>query len=100
MDYDAFPAASADDALARVSIMRMAIDRAASRMGGRPDGIVYVGDAVWDARACRQLGLPFIGIAGGGDAERLRSEGAEAVFADYSDIAEFCAALQRALRLT
>ncbi len=99
MNYDAFPAASADDAHARTAIMRTAVDRAVSRMGRGPDGIVYVGDAVWDARACRQLGVPFVGISADSDAETLRAAGAQAVFADYSDIAEFCSALQHALRV-
>ncbi len=98
MDYDALPAASADDALSRVSIMRIAMDRAVSRMGAQPDSVVYVGDGIWDAWACRQLDLPFIGIAAGADAERLRAEGAQAVLADYSDLAEFHSAMQRALR--
>ncbi len=98
LDYDAFPAASADDALSRVSIMQVAIDRATSRTGCRPDRIAYVGDAVWDARACLRLGLPFIGIAAGRDADMLRAEGAQVVFADYSDIARFCSALEQALR--
>jgi phosphoglycolate phosphatase-like HAD superfamily hydrolase len=98
LSYDAFPAASADDAIARASIMRIAIDRAISQLGGLLEGVVYVGDAVWDARACRQLGLPFIGIAAGADADRLRAEGARAVLADYSDIAELCTVLEQSLR--
>jgi phosphoglycolate phosphatase-like HAD superfamily hydrolase len=97
LDYDAFPAASADDAISRVSIMQVAIERVTAHVGGlRPDTIVYVGDGIWDARACRQLNLPFIGIAAGPQAERLRAERARAVFSDYSDIIEFCAALARA----
>jgi phosphoglycolate phosphatase-like HAD superfamily hydrolase len=97
LDYDAFPTASADDARSRVSIMQIAIERSTSHVGGlRPDSIVYVGDGVWDARACRQLNLPFIGIAAGPHAERLRAEGAGAVFSNYADIAGFCTALARA----
>ena len=96
MHYDAFPAASADDAMSRVSIMQIAIDRVIAHGDGHhPDSIVYVGDGIWDARACRQLKLPFIGIAAGTHAEKLRQEGAHAVFPDYTGIAEFCAALAR-----
>lgn len=97
MSYDAFPAASADDAMARPAIMRTAMDRAASLIGHSPDSVVYVGDGVWDARACREIGIPFIGISGGADADRLRAEGAQAVFTDYSDVEAFCSALQQAL---
>jgi len=99
MRFDDYPSACADDAQPRASIMRLAIERAIVHTNGEvPRSIVYVGDGVWDARACRVLGLPFIGIGTGRDAERLRAEGAEAVFPDYSDLPEFCAALQRALR--
>jgi phosphoglycolate phosphatase-like HAD superfamily hydrolase len=98
MDYDAFPAASADDAEARLEIVELAIDRAITRFGlDRPDGIVYVGDGVWDARACRQLGVPIIGVADGARAEELRAEGARAVFRYYSGVATFREALSRAI---
>ena len=46
---------------------------------------VYVGDGIWDARACRTLGIPFIGIGSGERADRLVSEGAVCVFQNYSD---------------
>jgi phosphoglycolate phosphatase-like HAD superfamily hydrolase len=44
-----------------------------------------VGDGVWDARACRSLGIPFIGIGTGSRAKRLSAEGAVCVFPDFSD---------------
>jgi phosphoglycolate phosphatase-like HAD superfamily hydrolase len=47
--------------------------------------IVYVGDGVWDARACRALGIPFIGVGSGVRAARLASEGAVRVFKDLSE---------------
>lgn len=90
LHFDGLPFASSDDAAARTDIMRIAIERA----GMRPtDSIVYIGDAVWDARACRELQIPFIGIGAGDDARRLIEEGARAVFADYSDLPRFCAML-------
>jgi phosphoglycolate phosphatase-like HAD superfamily hydrolase len=46
---------------------------------------VYVGDGVWDVRACRSVGIPFIGIGTGSRATRLSAEGAVCVFADFSD---------------
>ncbi len=78
----------------RVSIMQIAIDRVMGRAGERrPDTIVYVGDGIWDARACQQLKVPFVGIAAGGHAETLRAEGAAEVFPDYSEMAAFCTTL-------
>jgi phosphoglycolate phosphatase-like HAD superfamily hydrolase len=82
--YDDYPAASSDDALDRESIIRLSMRRAAERYGGFSDA-VYIGDGVWDARACRSIGIPFIGVATNGRAARLAVEGAVYVFPDLSD---------------
>jgi phosphoglycolate phosphatase-like HAD superfamily hydrolase len=93
MCFDDHPAASADDALDRESIMRISMHRAAKRYGGPFAYAVYVGDGVWDARACRALGIPFIGIASGVRATRLVSEGAVRVFQDFADADSFLESL-------
>lgn len=99
LPYDAVPSSSADDAISRVSIMQIAIDRVIARADGhRPDSIVYVGDGIWDARACRDLGIPFVGVATGPRAQALRAAGAVEVFPDYSQMAEFCTVLTLAHR--
>jgi len=85
MCFDDHPAASADDAHDREFIMRFSMQRAAERYGAPFVSTVYVGDGIWDARACRALGIPFIGIGSGERAARLASEGAVRVFQDYSD---------------
>ncbi len=85
MCFDDHPAASADDALDRESIMRLSKQRAAERYGEAFACTVYVGDGVWDARACRSVGIPFIGIGTGSRATRLSAEGAVCVFLDFSD---------------
>ena len=85
MCFDDHPAASADDALGRESIMRLSKQRAAERYGVSFACIVYVGDGVWDARACCSVGIPFIGIGTGSRATRLSAEGAGCVFPDFSD---------------
>lgn len=85
MCYDDHPAASADDAHDRESIMRLSMQRAVERHGVPFVSTVYIGDGVWDARACRALGIPFIGIGSGVRATRLATEGAVRVFQDYSD---------------
>src|SRR5262245_39575706 len=84
MNYDAYPSASADDAAARPPIIQLAEQRAASRYGAFENS-VYVGDGVWDARACRALGIPFIGVGRGGQAEKLLAAGAVHVFPDFAD---------------
>jgi phosphoglycolate phosphatase-like HAD superfamily hydrolase len=85
MCFDDYPAASADDALDSESIMRLSRQRAAERYGESFACTVYVGDGVWDARACRSVGIPFIGIGTGSRGTRLSAEGAVCVFPDFSD---------------
>src|SRR6267143_3080930 len=85
MCFDDHPAASADDAPERESIMKLSKQRAGEWYGGPFAGTVYVGDGVWDARACRAVGIPFIGIGSGAGAARLASEGAVRVFQDFSE---------------
>ncbi len=82
--YDHYPAASSDDAFDRESIIRLCMRRAAERYG-RVGSTVYVGDGVWDARACRSVGIPFIGVATDDRAARLSAEGAACVFPDFTD---------------
>ncbi len=54
------------------------------------DSVIYVGDGVWDARACRNLGWPCIGIALDPiRAARLRAEGVKDVFPNYEDAVRF-----------
>src|SRR5947209_11570685 len=81
---DDYPAASSDDAFDRESIVRMSMQRAAERYGSL-GSTVYVGDGVWDARACRSVSIPFIGIGTGSRATRLSAEGAVCIFPDFSD---------------
>jgi len=65
--------------------MKLSEQRAGEWYGGPFAGTVYVGDGVWDARACRALGIPFIGVGSGVRAARLASEGAVRVFQDFSE---------------
>jgi phosphoglycolate phosphatase-like HAD superfamily hydrolase len=90
--YDDYPAASSDDALDRESIIRLSMQRAAERYG-KIFSTVYVGDGVWDARACRSVGISFIGVARDGRAARLSAEGAVCVFPDFSDTDLFLSSL-------
>lgn len=75
------PLSSADDAMTRTDIMRLALER----LDG-PRRATYIGDAPWDARAASQLGWAFIGRATGHDAQALRTAGAARVVADFSGL--------------
>jgi HAD superfamily hydrolase (TIGR01509 family) len=53
----------------------------------RPQDAVFVGDAVWDARACARAGVPCVGLLSGGtsEAELLRA-GAVRVYPGPADL--------------
>ena len=87
--------ASADDSSSRHQIMLTARGRAAAQYSvERFDSFVYVGDAVWDMDACRNLGVPFIGIGAG----QLQAAGATYVIPDFSDCGRFVDLLSEAQR--
>jgi len=97
MTYDDYPSVSADDAPDRESIVTLAIERASRRIGGNVFGSVYVGDGVWDGRACRNLGIPFIGIGAGAQREKLAAAGAARIFHDLSDADSLLASIEKIL---
>lgn len=90
------PMACADDAESREDIVRLAWQRAEAQAGSRFDRVVSVGDAPWDVRTARSLGLPFVGISAGAREERLRSAGAGTVLPHLADSAAVLAALSAA----
>jgi phosphoglycolate phosphatase-like HAD superfamily hydrolase len=90
------PGAFADDHVSREGITRIARERAEFRAGREAERVVYVGDAVWDVKACRALGLPFVGIGRADRGIRLRAAGASFVLADFANRRAFRDALDRA----
>jgi phosphoglycolate phosphatase-like HAD superfamily hydrolase len=96
LEFSGLPAAFADDAHAREAIMETSRSRAHEAcLRDHFDQVIYVGDGVWDGRAARNLGFPFVGIASDpGKAGILRVEGAFATFPDYEDAAAFLLALE------
>jgi len=71
IDISTFPMATSSDAPRRADIIRLAAERA-----GLPlSQAVYVGDGVWDLRACRELEIAFIGT--GQRTDRLAEVGVE-----------------------
>lgn len=96
-DVGGVPGGYADDSPTREGIIAAALARSAAAAGRAAERVVYVGDAVWDVRACAATGTPFVGVAHGPRAGRLRAEGAALVLADLSDRAAFLDALDRAV---
>ncbi len=81
LDLRGMPGAFSEDGPSREEILRAARSR-----GGAHERVVYVGDAVWDARTCRALGWPLVGRATGARADRLRREGVTHVLPDWRDL--------------
>jgi phosphoglycolate phosphatase-like HAD superfamily hydrolase len=78
IDIDQVPIATSSDRSVRAEIIALAAERA-----GRPLGeVVYVGDGLWDLRACRALGVPFVGT--GRRLPLLREAGARHVVEDFA----------------
>lgn len=88
--------ACADDGGSRAAIVGLARRRAEAFYEQQFDRVVSIGDGVWDAETARAMGLPFIGIAHGAKADRLRASGASHVFSDYRDVDAFMTALMNA----
>jgi HAD superfamily hydrolase (TIGR01509 family) len=52
------------------------------KAGTSPQGAIFVGDSVWDAKACGQAGVACVGVLSGGTSEaELLSAGAVRVYA-------------------
>ena len=73
--------------------MQVALQKA----GASPQGAVFVGDAVWDAKACARAGVSCVGVLSGGTSEaELRSAGAVRVYPGPAELLEaFPASLLR-----
>lgn len=80
------PAAFAEHGLSREAILQTAVSHASQSYGqSRFERIVSVGDALWDVQAAANLDLPFVGVAKGDRALRLRQAGASHVLENYAD---------------
>lgn len=74
------PMATADDAVARTEIMRIA----AGRAGHAPEARhAYVGDGLWDMRAAAALGWDFIGVGPSGC--KLEKHGVDRLVPHFGD---------------
>ena len=90
IDADGMPAAFGEDGPARETIVEAAIIRACAAYATSTfEKIVLVGDAIWDVRTARRLGLRFVGVGSGDRATALRSAGAGAVIENFLNY-EYC----------
>jgi HAD superfamily hydrolase (TIGR01509 family) len=88
---DATSSADVERSKPEPDLVRVALDKA----GVRPGEAAFVGDTVWDVRACRKAGVPCIGLLSGGISRgELLDAGAAEV---YDGPAELLAALAESL---
>ncbi len=80
LDIAGVPFACASDRYSRADIIALAAERA----GIPVEQAVYVGDGVWDLKAARKLGIPFIGV--GRKTDVLREAGATHVLDDWAEL--------------
>ena len=85
----------ADNKVTREEIIQDSIDQSKAKVVGIQK-IVYIGDAIWDIRTTRNMGLNFIGIRHQKDVEVLESQGASIVLSDYIDQDHFLETLVQA----
>lgn len=77
------PLATSSETPRRADIIRRAAEEA---LGESHGPWVYVGDGVWDVRACRELGIAFLGRGASFEAAaKLRNHGAREVIDDFAD---------------
>jgi phosphoglycolate phosphatase-like HAD superfamily hydrolase len=74
IDVSGYPMATSSDCPRRSEIIKLA----AARAGRSLADVVYVGDGVWDFRACRDLGVRFVGT--GKRPHLLKAAGAQHIF--------------------
>ncbi len=97
LDLDDVPTASGEDGPSRHGIVTAAIARAKVHAGVEDfEGMVCIGDGIWDVSTATDLGLPCIGIGSGLRAERLASAGASHIFPDFTDLKTVVNALEGA----
>lgn len=93
IQIEGIPLASANDALSREDIIKIAIIKAENAYQVEKfQKVVFVGDGVWDAKAAYKLNIAFIGI---GD-NKLTNVGATQVIKDFTKLEDFPKILQSA----
>lgn len=80
ISFDDIPMVTSSEFYSRSDIIAAAVTKA----GGSLEKTIYVGDGLWDFRACRKLGIRFVGV--GHRREKLRNAGARHVLDDLSPL--------------
>lgn len=82
---EATSAADVDTSKPAPDLVQVALQKAHAR----PGQAVFVGDTVWDVKACQRAGVPCIGLRSGGiSTQELAEAGAAAVFGGPAELLE------------
>lgn len=92
---DKFHASYADFKDTREDIIAESIEKAQAAHG-KINRVVYIGDAIWDVKTTRNMGIDFVGIRLKGDQEVLKQGGAGTVIQNYLDYGLFLRAVEEA----
>ena len=76
--FEGLPMATSSEFYSRADIIRAVVNKT----GRSIEDAIYVGDALWDLRACRKLGIPFVGV--GRRRDKLSEAGAQYVLPDLN----------------
>lgn len=90
IDVSGYPMATSSDCPRRSDIIKLAATRAARSLVD----VIYVGDGVWDVRACRDLGVRFVGT--GTRPHLLKAAGAQHIL-EVLEEALFLSAVKAAI---
>jgi len=86
---------AADQKHKREDIVQEAIDRCEKKYG-KTKRMVYVGDALWDIKTCRNMEIPMIGLRKDGDHDLLHGNGVSHVLSNYLNTDDFFLAVENA----
>lgn len=87
----------ADNKETREEILSDAINQAKAVHGSQIERMVYIGDAQWDVRTTKNMGLNFIGIRLKGDIEKLTNLGADYVLQNFTNQSDFQSFIHRSV---
>jgi len=80
ISFDDIPMVTSSEFYSRSDIIAAAVAKA----GGSLEQAIYMGDGLWDFRACGKLGIRFVGV--GHRREKLRDAGARHVLHDLNPL--------------
>jgi phosphoglycolate phosphatase-like HAD superfamily hydrolase len=97
IEITGIPFVSGDDEFSREAIVKASIEKAKNLYQIENfKKIVSIGDGIWDIKTAAKLGISFVGIAKGREAEKLLNLGCDRVVENFARITDFKQMLETA----